>query len=330
MSERETEERKTQVGGALDYIIPFDEEQNPLPDDPSPAMLVARVTERLAQAAFTLMTWQNDWELEDADDDEYMPEVSLFQVAVFFIGAAVFAITAIPHILPDSGDMSATELKDHLLDELDEGVAEYIEDEESQYYEADLDTWLKVTLSLLIGATHSVCGLEGVTFPRGDQDANECTDVGEMLAAIEASEVEDLDEDELLDNAAESLMSVAVMAATAGEWFLEQHEGGEVLEEGDEGKENAVVDSADVAAVSEERSLMDEQMLMDELAIEPDSWTEGPLATPELTEWDSEQRWSYRESSASASRRNQSRLSIAISDTPKAFARRLTRPSRSS
>ena len=57
MSKKTTQEeskRQTRVVGALEGAILFDEEAAPLPAGPSTGMLIARVTERIAQAGYAL------------------------------------------------------------------------------------------------------------------------------------------------------------------------------------------------------------------------------------------------------------------------------------
>ena len=51
MSREIAEDFETQAAGWVHMLLLLEEEQRPLPEDPSPAMLVARVTERLGQAA---------------------------------------------------------------------------------------------------------------------------------------------------------------------------------------------------------------------------------------------------------------------------------------
>ena len=54
MSRGIAEDFETQAAGWVHMLLLLEEEQRPLPEDPSPAMLVARVTERLGQAAIAV------------------------------------------------------------------------------------------------------------------------------------------------------------------------------------------------------------------------------------------------------------------------------------
>ena len=111
--------------------------------------------------------------------------------------------------------------------------------------------------------------------------------------------------DELRTAIADSLFATAVTAAAAGQWFLDQHEQWEdEVPYGAEPPATGQTSSEDTAD-AEDDVLTDcvlEHKLQEELLLcEPD----------DLSDWNSYERWSYRESSASTSRRNHSRLSIA-------------------
>ena len=83
-------------------------------------MLVARATERLAQAAFGIKLYY------DAEGEEEREK--LFEICVFFIGAAAIAINVIPHIHPDADEAEPTEFKDVLVTELDKRLSEMIDE----------------------------------------------------------------------------------------------------------------------------------------------------------------------------------------------------------
>ena len=114
-----TEQFDTRAAGLVHKLLLMEEEQQPLPDDPSPGMLVARVTERLGQAAVSAM----------GVDDENRNE-RLLMTGVFLLGASAFALTAIAHIADT--DAPPTELKNKLLTHLDEELPEALSAEKME------------------------------------------------------------------------------------------------------------------------------------------------------------------------------------------------------
>src|SRR4051812_14232417 len=113
MSREVAEQFETSAAGWVHMLLLLEEEQRPLPEDPSPAMLVARVTERLGQAAVAAM-----------DEDAETPAEQQLQVGVFLLGAAAFALTAIAHIVQEPEGMARTAIKDSLLLHMDEEVVD--------------------------------------------------------------------------------------------------------------------------------------------------------------------------------------------------------------
>jgi hypothetical protein len=298
---------KTEIGQHIERLVPFDEEQNPLPFCPSAGMMIARVTERLAQAGFGIKLWY------DADVDE--GNEKFFEICVSFLGAATIAINGIAHIHPDADEVEPTQFKDMLVRELDKRLTEMIDESSLLFEKDDPDEWLRVVLALMTGACQSVVELEELSRPvvgaREWGDEDEDPEIARFFGYDDEhddDEEEDAEEreriDELRTEIADSLFATAVTAAAAGHWFLQAYLPDEEEEEAED---------CDVAC--------DEQGAEEGIeGKEPDwSW----LCPADLTKWDSGVRWSYGESSASTSRRNQSRLSIAICDTPNAFARRL-------
>lgn len=221
MSREVAEEFETRAAGWVHMLLLLEEEQRPLPEDPSPAMLVARVTERLGQAAIAV---------PQSEEDE-PPEYSLMQVGVFLLGAAAFALTAITHMVLGPNEMAPTAIKDSLLEYLDHEVVEALTAEKMKT--ASAGELVQVTLALLVGACQCVAELEGVSaFPEedSDEDAAEHT-LDELLAKIElASDAEagDDEDDEwetsVFDQMFDSLGETATMAAAAGQELIERSE----------------------------------------------------------------------------------------------------------
>jgi hypothetical protein len=211
------EEFETRAAGLVHMLLVMEEEQRPLPEDPSPAMLLARVTERLGQAALAAMGTEG----ENADE-------SLLQTGVFLLGTSAFAITAIAHIV--EGEPGPTEIKDKLLSHLDEEVAEAITAEKMESGSAG--EFVGATLASLVGACQCVAELEGVNdlvLDESEDDADQDEEtIDEVLARIECvsgDEESDEDEDEsLIDQIIDSLGQAAVMAAAAGQTLIERSE----------------------------------------------------------------------------------------------------------
>jgi hypothetical protein len=218
MSREIAEEFQTQAAGWVHMLLLLEEEQRPLPEHPSPAMLVARVTERLGQAAMAVA---------QVEQDE-PPENSLMQVGVFLLGAAAFALTAIAHMVPEAVATAPTALKDSLVEHLDGEVAEALTADKMRT--ASTGELVRVTLALLVGACQCVAELEGVSaLPEDepDEDASEYT-LDELLATIELGS-DDGDEDDeweasLFEQMIDSLGQAATMAAAAGEELIERSE----------------------------------------------------------------------------------------------------------
>ncbi len=317
---------QTEIGEHIERLVPHDEEQNPTPWCPSPGMLVARVTERLAQAAFGIKLYY------DVEGDEERDK--LFEIGVFFIGAAAIAINVIAHIHPDADEAEPTQFKDVLVTELDKRLSEMIDESPELFEDNGPDEWLRVVLSLMTGACQSVCEVEHLIRPVVGAREWEDDDDDPIARYYGHDDDEDDDEDEddeaererideLRTAIADSLFATAVTAAAAGQWFLDEYERWE--DEGTEVEEPPASESPSEDTTDAEHDVLTDcplevRELERLLGIEPG----------DLNKWDPDERWSYRESSASTSRRNHSRLSIAICDTPNAFARRLplspTRP----
>ncbi len=225
MSTPTTEEYRTRAAEWVDTIILHEEELHPLPENPSPGMLVARVEERLQQAAFALRKCQGD-HIEVADEQwNESDSDGMLRIGVYFVGAAAFAITAISRLHPDVVDSPAITVKDSLLAELDDDVADWIDEHQDLYESASCDLWLKLVLSNLIGASQGVCELEGmkplVPLDAQDEDDGDYESVDEL----EEEDEDSYDDREALHaQVADSLLETAATAAAAGQWFIEFHE----------------------------------------------------------------------------------------------------------
>ena len=219
---------QTEIGEHIEHLVPHDEEQNPTPWCPSPGMLVARVTERLAQAAFGIKLY---YDVEGEEERE-----KLFEICVFFIGAAAIAINVIPHIHPDADEAEPTEFKDVLVTELDKRLSEMIDESPELFEDNGPDEWLRFVLSLMTGACQSVCEVEHLIRPVVGAREWEDDDDDPVARYYGLDDDEDDDEDEEEDEGereridelrtaiADSLFATAVTAAAAGQWFLDQHE----------------------------------------------------------------------------------------------------------
>lgn len=218
MTERVADKYSTAGVGFVDQFVLLEEERQPLPDDPSPAMLVTRVNERLVQAAFALI------------DEQEIETEEILQAGVYFLGAAGFAVTAIAHMHAEDGENIA-ECKDRLLERLDDDVAEHLEGSEEFYDDATAGKLLKCCLSLMVGACQSVAELEGMNALRTDEDDSAPLTVDDVLdgtgpdlAEAAAEDADQVIEDEwregLLDQIAESLWQTAVASVGAAHWLL--------------------------------------------------------------------------------------------------------------
>lgn len=183
----------TRGAGLVQQLVLMEEEQRPLPAGPSPAMLVARVTERLIQASCAI-----EWEQSE--------EENRLQVAVYLIGAAGFALTAIAHIHGDLGEL--TRFKDRLVEQLDDEVADLLEQSQEAFANASQRRLLHDCLASLVGACQAVVELEGV----------------QALPDDEREDDAPADDEDLLERVGDSLWQTAVLAAGAGQWLVEQHE----------------------------------------------------------------------------------------------------------
>lgn len=214
---------ESRAAGLIHRVFLVEEECQPLPPDPSPAMLVARVGERLSLAA---------WAIEE--DDE-------LDVAAFLLGAAGFALTAISWIAPDQGDASVTERKDLWLEVLEEDVLDALESKADALKACSLDQLLRLPLCAMSDALQAVAELEGVNAlcpyrpyreDGEEEEEAEARTLDEVLLEVEQSwknapgEGEEHVEcrQQLLELIAESLWETAVEAATAAEVLAEKHE----------------------------------------------------------------------------------------------------------
>jgi hypothetical protein len=212
----------------IDRLILFQEEEHPLPEDPSAGMLVARVTERLAQAGFALDQWHRN------SRSPKKRREGLLKIGVFFLGAATLALDAIPPIQHE-GSLPPTMLKDMLLDDLDDDVLQKMEEEDSPYYNASEDEWHRVIFAFLVGALQGVAELEGMAPLVGsigeEQEVEEVEDQDEDESEDDRDDEDDdpdddeeRTEDDIRSDIAQSLIHTAVVAALAGQWFIERHE----------------------------------------------------------------------------------------------------------
>ncbi len=293
---------------AVEYVerlVPHDEEQNPVPPDPCPGMLVGRVTERLAGASLAI----HEYYQAEAEDER----AKLLEIAVCFIGAATIATNAIPHIHPYGDDAEPTVFKNAFVRKLDERTAEIVNGG-TFYDDACPEDWLRRALSLITGACQSTQAYEDeLTLPAGGREWADEEDEHEGLSdpeyELEPGDVSECDYakvDQLRAAIADSLYDVAVMAAAAGEWFISQH-------------------------IASGQDPDDDELDDDELEGLPADitadWSDElqHLFDPgDLGDWDEDQRWSYRDAPTSVSRRYRNGPTIAILGEPNAFARRLT------
>lgn len=226
MKDCATDRYATRAAALVQTLILRDEELNPLPEVVSAGTLLARVTERLGQASLALQLYEGTSEYLDDED------ASLLTVGIYLLGAAAFAITAVPRLLPDD-EVAPTEQKDALLEHLDEQV---------EFNEADVDGpyanapgagfWPASALVLLVCACEGVCELQ-MTVPFGsplevgeesldeDEEPDDEWDEGE-----EPDDEWDIDEwaHPFMTKITDSLMEAAAVAATGGQWCIERHE----------------------------------------------------------------------------------------------------------
>jgi hypothetical protein len=223
-----TPELKTEVAGWIERILALDEERQPTPWLATSGMLVARVTERIAQASFALSAFHVEEE----------PEVEvrkLFETGAHLTGAAALALNGISHIHQGHGAPEPVECKAILTRKLDEQVVEMANYGGRPYEGFDPDLWLRLTMSLLVGACQGVCEEEEIFTPViGDrlwEDEEECDPI--CLWEDEDEEEEETlgllkrrpgRSAELRDEISDSLFQAAVVAAAAGQWFADQAE----------------------------------------------------------------------------------------------------------
>ena len=209
MSERVVDKYATRGATLVHQVVLLEEERQPLPDNPSPGLLVTRVSERLIRASCAIEC--------DPDEQDDAP----LQVAVFLIGAAGFALTAIAHLQGQSDEL--TRCKDALLEELDTEVAKKVAVSEAILAQESLSDLVHECFELILGACESVGQLEGMRVMPADEEGRAELTIDELLAQVEAGCDDSGDGDEL-DQVAEFLWETAVAAAAAGQLLLEQHE----------------------------------------------------------------------------------------------------------
>jgi hypothetical protein len=227
---------ETWAAGWIHWLLVTEEEHRPLPDKPGAAMLVLRVSERLSLAATAVADYELVLEDEDEDEDEKTVAETLLPIAIYFLGAASFALTAIAHVSDHLPDATTTERKDAFLDALDQDVAGTLETDDylQEFTPAEL---LYHVTSYTTKASQCAIELEGVNaiFGEGeeddygdedDEDDEEPPTIDELLLEVEESEPladEEL-EGYLRAGLADSLWETAVMAAAAGQVLVEHYE----------------------------------------------------------------------------------------------------------
>jgi hypothetical protein len=236
------ESYESHAAGWIHRVFLLEEEYRPLPAEPSPAMLVSRVSERLTLAAAAiedLERLEEERELGEPEEDHFGAR-SLLDVAVFFLGAAGFALTAINCIAPDQIEASVTERKDAWLEKLDQDVLGTLETEQDFLDDASLDELLRMSLRALTEALQGVAELEGVNaltsddYDEDDEGRDEPT-VDELLLELEQSweraRVGEREEDEtvewreyLIERIVDSLWHTAMWSAVASDVLVERHE----------------------------------------------------------------------------------------------------------
>jgi hypothetical protein len=218
---------ETRAAGWIHGVILLEEERRPMPPDPSPGMLLARVTERLTQAAVAIK--EPGVEAENRELDE------LLEIAVYLLGAAAFAITAVSHLRPERGEMPPTAIKDAMLEQLDQDIAGTMESECDYLETGSPDSFVRLTLALLAGACQCVAELEDVPSLIADEedeeDEEDAPTIDELLLEVEQSADEEEDDQDadrwekyLFQEMIESLWHSATIAAVTGEQLIERHE----------------------------------------------------------------------------------------------------------
>jgi hypothetical protein len=153
-----TDTFETGAAGWIHTLLVTEEEHCPLPDDPVASLLVLRVSERFALAADAI----EDYELaRDDEEDLEILKRRLEPIAVYLLGAAGFALTAIAHLTEDEGDSPLTACKDEMLEELDAEIAVTIR---SDPYLCDYEPGriLSFLMSFLSEATQCALSLDGL------------------------------------------------------------------------------------------------------------------------------------------------------------------------
>ena len=164
-----TDRFETWAAGWIHWLLITEEEHRPLPDDPGLAMLVLRVSERLSLAAQAV----GDYELalEDEEEDPETADEALLPIAIYFLGAASFALTAISHLSDHLPEATTTEKKDAFLDSLDQDIAGTVETDNflEEFTPAEL---LYHVTSYTTRASQCAIELEGVNaiFGEGAED----------------------------------------------------------------------------------------------------------------------------------------------------------------
>lgn len=216
--ERESyQEHNTRAAEIVRMLMLMDEEHMPLPEAVSPGELLARVLEKLGQAAFVVSSIYDDMpsgSRSEGSTDEREP--GPLNACAYFGHVAVSALGAIARVHPQLAGDPLSAVKDHLLDALDEDVAEWVEDNHETYESAEPDFWVRGVVALLVGAAGAVRDVSQVsTAAPGGLGLDE-----EALSSHEDDLPMETETDEAF---ADSLMDAARMAAVACQWFEEMH-----------------------------------------------------------------------------------------------------------
>jgi hypothetical protein len=200
MSGTLTDRFETGAACWIHRLLVIEEEHRPLPDDPNVTMLVLRVSERLSLAAEAVQ----DYELarDDQEGDDSLKQ-KLVPIAVYLLGAAGFALTAIANLTRDDEESNAIAHKDGLLEELDAEIAATIE---TDIYLEDFEPAriLSLLMSYLTEASQCAIELEGVN-------------------ALDTESLEEDDEDEVLsidELLVRALWGTAAMAGASAEFLI--------------------------------------------------------------------------------------------------------------
>jgi hypothetical protein len=174
-----TDKFETGAAGWIHSLLLSEEEHCPLSDDPSVSLLVLRISERLGLAAEAVQ----DYELarDDEEDGESLKR-RLEPVAVYLLGSAAFALTAIAHLTEEEDESSPTEHKDDLLEELDTEIAATIR---TDYYLYDYEPGriLSLIMFFLTEACQCAIELEGATPFSGDEEPEDGPE-GTLIQAL--------------------------------------------------------------------------------------------------------------------------------------------------